>query len=168
MSDTATPKPGYITRSHDFGGSTYSWTFYEGFAGKIWFNPPGNGDPVLVYQQEGTYHVPGGKDPDTQTTVTITGGPLGLEIELDVDDGPVDPVTKRGPIESFTVDFKRRSTPVPNPPRRVKPVKGADQIEKITVKERAKASGGGVFASQGSGGGTTVENNGSTCPPFCG
>ena len=161
MSETATPKPalaeGYRTVPFVFDGATYYFTFYEGFVSKIWFHPPAGskaGDQ-LVFEQEGIFFVPGGKPPETRSTVTVTGGPLGLDIELDVDDGPIDPVTKKGPIERFTVDFKRKGPPFPPPGGRVKPVKGSDQIEKLTVKERVKV--GGVFGQQtGSGGGTTV------------
>lgn len=173
MSDTATQQPalseGYRTITFEFRGSTYTYRFYEGFVGKIWFHPPaGQGPDVLVYQQEGIYFVPGGKPPATRTTVTVTGGPLALDIELDVDDGPVDPVTKKGPIESITVDFKRKGSPFPAPPGRVRAVKGADQIERLVVKERVKVGKGGVFGHQGgSGGGTSVENNAATCPFTC-
>jgi len=153
------------TIQHD--GYTYTFRFYKGFASQVVFNAP-DGTQIPVYQQSGIFMCqPAGPDPDS--TITIKGGPLELDIEVQINDGPIGPPDYLGPIERIQIGMKKRGTAV-SPPQRVRPIRGADQISRINVKNRGNGGGGGggVHAHQGDDGGSLdVTNTAQCCPPHC-
>ena len=160
----------YQTSKITYEGYEYTFSFYKGFASEVTFTPPG-ALPIVVYQQTGVFNCHDTNGPLPVSTLSINGGPLGLDIEVEIEDGPLGPPTFRGPIEAIQLGLKRagtRSAAAAPGHRRVKPCKGADQIARITVKERVKLDTGGVFAFQEDEGGTViVKNTASTCPPDC-
>lgn len=156
----------YQTSTIQHAGYEYTFRFYKGFASRVVFNAP-DGTQIPVYQQSGVFdcHDTGG--PLADTTFSITGGPLQLDIEVEISDGPLGPPDYRGPIEGIQIGMKKRGgAPVPSNPR-VKPRRGADEISRITVRERGKASGGVHALQDDDGGSVDVENTATTCPPDC-
>lgn len=156
----------YATCTIQHDGYDYTFRFYKGFASRVVFNAP-DGTQVPVYQQSGVFKCePAGPDPDS--TISIKGGPLELDIEVEINDGPIGPPDYLGPIAGIQIGMKKRGTPV-SPPQRVKPIRGADQISRINVKNRGNGGGGGgVHAMQGDDGGNLdVTNTAQCCPPHC-
>lgn len=172
LTSPANDREGYVTVDAQHAGHTYQFTFYQGFVRLLKFRPKGGGE-IKVYEQEGTYHVPqppeGRKGPDAVSTVTITGGPDSLDIELRVDDSPQD-ARYRGPIEGFEVRTQPRGTPGGGQDASVTAIRGADQIRSIVVRKRTAAAheraydGGETTTSEDT---FTVENMTKTCPPDC-
>jgi hypothetical protein len=174
MSDAVTvpPTPSaasegpYAVRTISYGGYDYTFTFYKGFASRVQYTPAGGSQPIDVYQQEGVFDCNDTGGPLPDSTFTIVGGPLNLDIQLDIDDGPLGK-DYLGPIAALEIGVKRRGSAV-IPPKRVRPLKGADQISRIVVRERGNGNGGGVHAFQDDDGGTViVTNKAVTCPPTC-
>ena len=159
----------YETCTIQHAGSTYTFRFYKGFASRVVFNAP-DGTQIPVYQQSGVFKCePAGPDPDS--TISIKGGPLDLDIEVQISDGPIGPPDYVGPIAGIQIGMKKRGTPV-SPPQRVTPIRGADQISRINVKNRGNGGGGGggggVYAQQlDDGGWLDVTNTAQCCPPHC-
>jgi hypothetical protein len=135
------------------------------------FNAP-DGTRIPVYQQSGTFNCQDTGGPLPNTTISVTGGPLALDVEVEVLDGPIGPPNYQGALLGLQLGFKKGGgSPVPPNPR-VKPVRGADQISRINPKPRGNggggAGGGGVHAHQSDPGGSVeVENTADTCPPHC-
>lgn len=169
----------YATRTITFQGYDYTFTFYMGFASLVTFTPPGSSEAIVVYKQQGVFdcHDTGGPLPTS--TLSVNGGPFNLDVEVEIEDGPLTPPEFRGPIESIQIGFKGASQakaaasatatakPVPGN-KRVKPCRGAHQIARLSVKERVKMGEGGVIAFQDDDGGTLIVNNkAATCPPDC-
>jgi len=181
MSDLTSPlvspadnREGYITVDAQHAGHTYTFTFYQGFVRLLTFQPK-SGGTIKVYEQQGTYYVPqppqGRKGPDPVSTVSISGGPDNLDIELRVDDRPQDP-RYRGPIESFQLRTQPRGTPGPMPDPAVRAIQGADQIRSIVVRKRpqggpGRAYDGGAATTSSDGDTFEFENMTKTCPPDC-
>jgi hypothetical protein len=169
---------GYTTRDWTYGGSAFSCRFYLGFVSSIAYLPPGGGPQVEVYSQgDDVYQCPGGPDgpgPDPFCTfeVTVDGG---APVVLDVDDAPRPAPSYRGPVAGFQLGLQRAGgTPYRPGQQRVVPAQGADQVAFIEVASNgteqrlAHAPAGGVRAAADAESGTVVvQNNGSTCPPFC-
>ena len=152
------------TVRHD--GYDYTFRFYKGFASRVVFNAP-DGTQIPVYRQSGTFNCQDTGGPVARSTLAVTGGPLALDVEVEILDDPIGPPDYRGPISDLRIGFKRRGTPVtPNP--HVKPIRGGDQISRISVTDRRHGGGGGVHALQSDPGGSVeVENTANTCPPIC-
>jgi hypothetical protein len=163
-SQQSAPAGDYETRTIHHDGYDYTFSFYKGFASRVTYTPAG-GDPIEVYQQEGVFNCRHTGGPVANSFLSISGGPDTFDIQVDIADGPLTPPDFRGPIEGFQLGLKRRGTPV-QPKPRVKPVRGADQISRITVRERGAAGSGGVMAFQ-DGDSVDVENAAQTCPPTC-
>lgn len=154
---------GYAQRTVTVNGAAMTFTFYMGFVSRLTHTPEG-GDEILVYQQEGVFRVPGGKAPDANSKLWITGGPDGLDVELEIEDGPLDSRTFQGPIQGFQVVTRRSGGNGQG--QRVRALKGADQVASIRVQMRGQ--GGGVVPHMPGGGGSTdVTNTPITCPPNC-
>lgn len=153
----------YATCTIQHNGYAYTFRFYKGFASRVVFNAP-DGTQIPVYQQSGIFKcAPTGPDPES--TISIKGGPLELDIEVQINDGPIGPPDYLGPIAGIQIGMKRRGTPV-GPTARVRPLRGADQISRINVNDRG--NGGGVHAHQGDDGGSVdVTNTAQCCPPHC-
>ena len=176
MSDAVTVPPAqsadsdgpYATRTITYGGYDYTFSFYKGFASRVQYTPAGTDQPIEVYRQNGTFNCQDTGGPVADSTLTITGGPLNLDVELEINDGPLSPPDFLGPIAGIQIGLKRRGSPVA-PGNRVKPRKGGDQISRIVVRERGNGNGnGGVHAFQDDDGGTVdVDNTASCCPPTC-
>lgn len=173
MSDAVTVPPTqsaasegpYATRTITYAGHDYTFSFYKGFASRVQYTPPGTDQPINVYQQQGVFDCQDTGGPLTDSTLSITGGPLNLDVELEINDGPLGK-DYLGPIEALEIGLKRRGSAI-NPPKRVKPLKGADQISRLVVRERGNGNGG-VHAFQDDDGGTVVvTNKAATCPPAC-
>lgn len=155
----------YATRTITHAGYDYTFSFYKGFASRVQYTPAGTDQPIEVYQQEGVFDCKDTGGPLTDTTLTITGGPLKLDVELEINDGPLGK-DYLGPIAALEIGLKRRGSAV-IPPKRVKPLKGGDQISRIIVRERGNGNGG-VHAFQDDDDGTiVVTNKAATCPPAC-
>lgn len=175
MSDAVTVPPEqsrasegpYAVRTISYGGHDYTFSFYKGFASLVQYTPAGTDQPIEVYKQEGIFDCKDTGGPLSESTLTIVGGPLNLDVQLDIDDGPFGP-DFLGPIAGLEIGLKRRGSAV-IPPKRVKPLKGGEQISRILVRERGNGNGnGGVHAFQDDDGGTVrVENTASCCPPTC-
>jgi len=173
MTDTAavpvTSRPTeerYATRTISYAGHEYTFSVYKGFASLVEFTPPGTDQPIEVYRQNGVFNCQDTGGPLPNSTLTITGGPLELDVELAIDDTPAKP-GELGPIDTIEVGLKRRGTPV-TPAPRVRPIRGGDQVSRILVRERPQNGKGGVKAFQTDGGGTVVvTNTATTCPPDC-
>lgn len=174
----ATPtslREGYLTVAYPYQGTVYSFTFYEGFVGRIVLRPQG-GPPEVVYQQQGVYHIPQAssgevRGPDQVSTVTIAGGPSALDIELEVDNGPQDD-RFQGPIKQFRVRARRERGAANGQGRgpSVRVFRGEDQVESLSVEMKSGrgVTRGGVEAYQTSDGDeVVVENEAVTCPPAC-
>lgn len=176
MSNTTptTLREGYLTVAYPYQGTVYNFTFYEGFVGRITLRPQG-GPPVEVFKQQGVYHVPQPtsgelRGPDERSTVTIAGGPSNLNVELEVDDGPM--VDFKGPIKKIKVRTRKERGPANGQGRgpSVRILQGEDQVESVSVemKPGRGVSRGGVEAFQDGGGDeVVVENDSKTCPPHC-
>ncbi len=169
---TLAPRPttvleGYTTRTIDVDGVQMSFTFYMGFASRVTYTPK-NGPAILVYQQEGVYRVPGNVPPNGVSFLTIQGGPDALDVEIEIDDQPLDPTSYSGPVGKIDVKTKKR---VPDPKgngKYYKVIRGADQVESVIVTPSLELESGGVTAFQATDGGTTsVDNKAATCPPNC-
>lgn len=159
----------YQTSTITYAGHEYTFSFYKGFASEVTFTPPG-AEPILVYRQSGVFNCQDTNGPLPVTTLSINGGPLKFDVELEIEDGPLLPPDYRGPIEAIQIGLKRAggASAAAAGHRRVKPCKGGDQIARIHVKERVKLDTGGVFAFQDDDGGTViVRNTAETCPPHC-
>lgn len=158
---------GYTTRTIEVEGVPMLFTFYMGFASRVTYTPK-NGEPILVYQQEGTYYVPNRQAPDAVSTLTIQGGLDGLDVEIEIDDQPIEPPNYRGPVGKIEVKTRKQ---VPEPRgngQHYKVLRGANQIEAVNVVLQDQLERGGVHAYQAPDGGcTTVENKAATCPPNC-
>jgi hypothetical protein len=163
-SDAATTEHRYATRTIHHAGFDYTFRFYMGFASRVTFTPAG-GEPIEVYKQDGVFDCKDTDGPLAESTLTVRGGPLDWDVEVEIEDGPLGPPDYRGPIERIQLGLKRRGTPAQGKPR-VKPLRGADQISRIQVQERMKVDGG-VYAFQGDDGVLEVENDAKTCPPNC-
>ena len=163
----STQREGYTTRTVDVEGVPMTFTFYMGFASRVTYTPK-NGEPILVYQQEGTYYVPNRQAPDAVSTLTIQGGPDGLDVEIEIDDKPIGPPNYRGPVGKIEVKTKKQ---VPTPKgngKYYKVLKGANQVEAVNVVTQDQVESGGVQAYQAPDGGTTTATNTAhTCPPYC-
>jgi hypothetical protein len=156
----------YETRTITHDGHDYTFRFYKGFASRVVFNAP-DGTQIPVYQQSGTFDCQDTGGPLENSTLTVTGGPLALDVEVEILDSPIRPPEYRGPVADVQIGFKKRGTPVPPNPH-VKPLRGADQISRINVKNRGNGGGGGVQALQSDPGGSLdLENAAQTCPPTC-
>jgi hypothetical protein len=157
---------GYASRTIDVDGVPMTFTFYMGFASRVTYTPK-NGPAIVVYEQEGVFHVPGGVGPDPISKLTIQGGPDALDVELEIDDNPMLPPSYRGPVGKIDVKTKKRVADPKGNGKHYKVLKGAHQIEDVTVTPTDPT--GGVFAHQTvEGGGTTsVDNKAATCPPNC-
>jgi hypothetical protein len=154
---------GYAQRTVQVNGVDMTFIFYKGFASRVSYTPAG-GTEILVYQQEGTFHVPGGGGPSAASKMWIAGGPDALDVELDVDDSPRPGPNYNGPIESFDVTTKKGGGSASTP--RVKPVKGQHHVTNIHVQ--LKADRGSVRPHMPADGGTTtVVNTAQCCPPTC-
>lgn len=152
------------TIRHD--GHDYTFRFYKGFASRVVFNAP-DGTQIPVYQQSGIFNCQDTGGPLETSTLTVTGGPLGLDVEVEILDSPIRAPEYRGPVADVKIGFKKRGTPVPPNPH-VKPLRGADQISRINVTDRGNGDRGGVQAFQVDGGGSVeVDNTANTCPPIC-
>jgi hypothetical protein len=157
------PPEGYAQRTIQVDGVAMTFTFYMGFASRVSYTPKG-GAEIVVYEQEGVFHVPGGGGPLAQSTMWITGGPDELDVELEVNDGPRNPPEYRGPIESFQVTTRRGGGGGSNP--RVRPVKGGNSVSSVQVQLRGESDS--VRPHMPADGGTTdVKNDSATCPPHC-
>ena len=163
-SQTAPADSDYETRTIQYAGHDYTFSFYKGFASRVTFTPAG-AEPIEVYRQSGVFNCQHTGGPLANSTLSITGGPQQYDVEVEINDGPITPPDYRGPIDSIQLGLKRRGTPV-QPKPRVRPIKGADQISRINVQERATEQGG-VHAFQGDDR-VDVENHAETCPPNCG
>ena len=157
----------YAVRTISYGGHDYTFTFYKGFASQVQYTPAGTDQPIEVYKQEGVFDCKDTGGPLADSTFTIVGGPLSLDIQLEINDGPLGK-DYLGPIAALEIGVKRRGSAV-IPPNRVKPLKGGEQISRILVRERGNGNGnGGVQAFQDDDGGTIiVTNKAATCPPAC-
>lgn len=156
----------YETRTIQHDGYDYTFRFYKGFASRVVFNAP-DGTQIPVYTQSGVFNCQDTGGPLETSTLTVTGGPLELDVEVEILDSPIRPPEYRGPVADVQIGFKKRGTPVPPNPH-VKPVRGADQISRINVKSRGNGGGGGVHAMQSDPGGSLdVKNAAQTCPPTC-
>jgi hypothetical protein len=166
-SRASSQREGYTTCTIDVEGVPMSFTFYMGFASRITYTPK-NGQPILVYQQEGTYYVPDRQAPDAISTLAIQGGPDGLDVVIEIDDQPLAPPNYRGPIGKIEVKTKKK---VPTPRgngKHYKVLKGADQVEAVNIVPQDQVESGGVHAYQAADGGTTTATNtAQTCPPNC-
>jgi hypothetical protein len=164
LSQSSVPE-GYAQRTIQVEGRDLTFTFYMGFVSRLTHTPRG-GKEVLVYQQEGVFKVPGGVAPEPRTKLWITGGPDELDVELEVNDGPIGPPDFQGPIQGFQVVTRRAGGEGASSNPRVRPGKGAAQVASIRVEERGR---GGVFPHMppGDGGTTDVTNTAQTCPPHC-
>ncbi|CAA9298886.1 MAG: hypothetical protein AVDCRST_MAG68-233 [uncultured Gemmatimonadetes bacterium] len=164
---TAALPEGYVTRTIQVDGVSMSFTFYMGFASRVTYTPK-NGDPILVYQQEGTYYVPNRQAPDAVSTLSIQGGPDGLDVEIEIDDQPLNPPNYRGPVGKIEVKTRKQ---VPEPRgngKHYKVLRGANQVEAVNVVPQEQMESGGVYAYQSTDGGTTTAtNHAATCPPTC-
>lgn len=163
---TSAPAGDYATRTIHHDGYDYTFSFYKGFASRVTYTPAG-GEPIEVYRQEGVFNCRHTGGPVANSVLSVTGGPDAFDVEVEIEDGPLTPPDFRGPIESIQLGLKRRGTPMPRKPR-VKPIRGADQISRISVRERAKLAEGGVLAFQEERGVVEVDNTASCCPPTCG
>ena len=162
----ATEDP-YATETFQYAGHEYTFSVYKGFASQVTFTPPG-ADTIIVYTQSGVFDCHDTDGPLPTSFMTINGGPLDFNIELEIKDGPLLPPNYRGPIESITIGLKKAGTTAAADHRRVKACKGGHQISRIHVKERVKLGEGGVFAFQNDDGGVVVvTNKAATCPPDC-
>ncbi len=156
----------YQTSTVQHNGYDYTFRFYKGFAKRVVFNAP-DGAQIEVYKQSGTFNCQDTGGPLPQSTLSISGGPQNLDIEVEIEDGPIGPPDYLGPIERLGIGFKKAGTPVARSPR-VKPVRGAGQISRISVRERGNVGKGGVHALQSDDDGSVdVENKAVTCPPTC-
>jgi hypothetical protein len=180
MSDAASSetREGYLTVAYPYQGTVYTFTFYEGFVGRILLRPQG-GEQVVVYKQQGVYHVPQPASgelryADVHSTVKIKGGPAALDIELGVDDGPQE--QGRGPIKKIKLRGRKDKNAPKGQDRgsaggpAVRILRGEDQIASLDMELKTSPSvvRGGVEAFQASGDDeVVVENNAETCPPDC-
>ena len=154
---------GYAQRTITVDGQPMTFTFYMGFASRVTHRPNG-GSEIVVYEQEGVFHVPGGGSPEARTKMWISGGPDSLDVELEIDDGPMLPPSYRGPIQDFQVVTRKNGGGGQS--ARVRAVRGADKVASIHVTTRG--GDGGVFPHMPGGGGSTdVTNAATTCPPTC-
>jgi hypothetical protein len=149
-------------------GVDMTFRFYLGFASRITHTPKG-GDEVLVYQQDGVFHIPpneqGKRELKSHSKLTIQGGPDQVDVELEIDDSPIQ--NYRGPIGQIVVKT-RKNAKDPKHDKRVKVLKGAQQVQSVDVTLGVNVGKGGVFAYQDAGGGTTtVDNTANCCPPAC-
>jgi hypothetical protein len=160
------PRPvpeGYAQRTIQVDGVDMTFIFYLGFASSVTYTPQG-GTAIPVYQQSGTFHVPGGGGPAASCKMWIIGGPDALDVELEIDDSPRPAPNYQGPIESFDVTTRRRGGGASNP--RVKPVHGGHHVTNIHVQ--LKGDAGSVRTHMPTDGGTTTTTNAATCcPPVC-
>ena len=155
---------GYAQRTIQVNGIDMTFTFYMGFASRVSYTPKG-GSEILVYQQEGTFRVPGGGGPAAQSTMWITGGPDSLDVVLEINDGPRNPPEYKGTIEDFHVTTKKAGGGGQGNDK-VRVLKGDKQVTKIDVQPRG--SSGSVRPHMPEDGGTTgVTNHAATCPPVC-
>lgn len=160
------PASDYETRTISHAGYEYTFRFYKGFASNVTYTPAG-GEPIEVYRQEGVFNCQHTGGPVANSTFSVRGGPHGLDVEVEIEDGPLTPPDYRGPIDSIQLGLKRRGTPIP-PKQRVKPIRGADQISRLNVRERVKFGEGGVMAFQDDDQGEViVRNTAQCCPPTC-
>lgn len=182
MSNTNPPggnREGYLTVSSEYGGFTYTFNFYQGFVRRLAFRPRGSAQEIEVYVQQGTYYVPqpphGRRGPDAVSTVSISGGPDALDIELEVDDRPQND-RYRGPIEGFVLRTQRDGTPGDHD-RSVRALRGGNQVRSLSVQKRPehapvvpvipvfeRAYDGGTSSDEET---FAVDNNVRTCPPDC-
>lgn len=167
---TAVPRElidGYTSRTILVDGVEMTFTFYMGFASKVTYTPQG-GREQLVYQQEGVFKVPGGVLPDAVSTISIQGGPDGLDVEVEIDDAPISDRTGNGPVGKVDIRTKKNAKDPKPKDKRVKVLKGEDQVQAVDVTLTVDLGGGGVFAYQTDPGGTTTATNqAATCPPHC-
>jgi hypothetical protein len=156
----------YQTSTIQHDGYEYTFRFYKG-SPAAWCSMPRTETRIPVYQQSGIFNCQDTDGPLETSTLTVTGGPLGLDVEVEILDGPIRPPEYRGPVTALQLGFKKRGTPVtPNP--RVKPIRGGDQISRISVTDRGNGGRGGVQALQSDPGGSVeVDNTADTCPPIC-
>jgi hypothetical protein len=162
LSQRAVPD-GYTQRTIQVNGVSMTFTFYMGFASRVSYTPQGAAE-ILVYQQAGTFHVPGGVGPAAESKMWITGGPDDLDVELEIDDTPRPAPNYNGPIESFDVTTKRGGGSATNP--RVKPVKGQHHVTNIQVQLKGDTASVRTHMPT-DGGTTTVVNTAQCCPPTC-
>lgn len=156
----------YATCTIQHDGYDYTFRFYKGFASRVVFNAP-DGTQIPVYQQTGVFNCQDTHGPLPNTTLSVTGGPLALDVEVEIQDGPIVPPDYLGPIEEIQIGFKKRGGPPVPPNPRVIPRRGADEISRINVRERGK-NNGGVHAFQSDDDGSVdVTNRAATCPPAC-
>ena len=166
MSDAATSGPyETVTIKHD--EHAYTFSFYKGFVRSFEFTPPG-GTPISVYRQgDAIFHCADTEGPLPVSTISIGCSSLGIEVELEVNDGPLRPPTYRGCIDKIEVFLQRSGAELGSQHEKVKVAKGARNVQRLVVLEDGSIDDG-VEALQASDGGTvTVQNHATTCPPTC-
>ena len=158
------------------GDGDYRITFYKGFMRLALVDTPGGGKTLYDQGVNNPYVVGGtGKRPPADRFKLRLESP-GKDVQLRVDNSPLDPETYKGPIESITVVTGEPSGPPIVDSDRVRIITGGEKVLAIYVHLR-KASG--VEGDRGKGGGRprdmeggptetwVIENNAQTCPRQC-
>ncbi len=155
----------YATCTIQHDGYDYTFRFYKGFASRVVFNAP-DGTQIPVYQQTGVFNCQNTGGPVPNTTFSVSGGPQGLNVEVEIMDGPIGPPDYLGALAGFQLGFKKGGAPVtPNP--RVRPIRGADQISRINTNPRGNGNGGVHALQSDPDGSVDVTNTAQCCPPHC-
>lgn len=169
--------------------SGFALTYYRGFSAGAAVAPR-DGEPELLFRQEGVYHTGGGdrRPPATRFTLRLQDPRTGKDVLLQVDNTPQDPVTFKGPIRRITVELgdNPAGEVENNCPCKVFVAAHREQVIRITVEgpspelckecppEAHAAPGRRVRRGREDEGEEpvvtstwTIENNAQTCPAEC-